>query len=359
MLIGQRYGDMDQTLKQRLVGAAVLIALAVIFLPVFITGPQDAMDSADDEQIMVPPAPAEKLSSKRLPVMDDNASQPQQQPEPAPQWPIATTPLDTGETTADTLTEPAASSTAPDADDSDAQVAADDTDAAATSTAGSAGEDVAVSDSATDTAIAEIAEPAPGATTGSAGPEPEPLQLTADGPDPDQWYVQVASLGNPDNVRRLQQQLQAMSLQALTERVQRDDISLYRVIVGPYSDNQTAQAALDRIADSDQRLRPVLLTPESASAGAGDSDDATSAMPEGLDRYAVQVGVFSTRERSDEVVARLQNAGFAGYQETIERADENLYRVRIGPLLSETDGNNIAARIKRDLDLDSLVVDYR
>ena len=150
-----------------------------------------------------------------------------------------------------------------------------------------------------------------------------------------------------------------MSLQALTERVQRDDISLYRIIVGPYSDDQTAQAALDRIAASDQRLRPVLLTPESAPAVADDSDDATSAMPEGLDRYAVQVGVFSTRERSDEVVARLQNAGFAAYQETIERADENLYRVRIGPLLSETDGNNIAARIKRDLDLDSLVVDYR
>ena len=350
---------MDQTLKQRLVGAAVLIALAVIFLPVFITGPQDAMDSGDDEQILVPPAPAEKLSSRRLPVMEDDASESQQQTEPAPQWPIATTPLDSGETTADTLTEPAASSTASDADDSAAQVSADDSNAAATSTADSADENEAVIDSATDTVVAENAEPAPAARSDTAAPEAEPVQLTADGPDPDQWYVQVASLGNPDNVRRLQQQLQSMSLQALTERVQRDDISLYRIIVGPYSDDQTAQAALDRIAASDQRLRPVLLTPESAPVVADDSDDATSTMPEGLDRYAVQVGVFSTRERSDEVVARLQNAGFAAYQETIERADENLYRVRIGPLLSETDGNNIAARIKRDLDLDSLVVDYR
>ncbi len=350
---------MDQTLKQRLVGAAVLIALAVIFLPVFITGPQDAMDSADDEQILVPPAPAEKLSSKRLPVMDDDASQAQQQAEPAPQWPIATTPLDTGDTTADTLTEPAASSTAPDADDSAAQAATDDSNAAASSTADSADDNEAVSDAATDTVAAENTEPAPVVTQSSATPEAQPLQLTSEGPDPDQWYVQVASLGNPDNVRRLQQQLQSMSLQALTERVQRDDSSLYRVIVGPYSDDQTAQAARDRIAASDQRLRPVLLPPEAAALSAGDSNDAASAMPEGLDRYAVQVGVFSARERSDEVVARLQNAGFAAYQETIERAEENLYRVRIGPLLSETDGNNIAARIKRDLDLDSLVVDYR
>ena len=172
---------MDQTLKQRLVGAAVLIALAVIFLPVFITGPQDAMDSGDDEQILVPPAPAEKLSSRRLPVMEDDASESQQQSEPAPQWPIATTPLDSGETTADTLTEPAASSTASDADDSAAQVSADDSNAAATSTADSADENEAVIDSATDTVVAENAEPAPAARSDTAAPEAEPVQLTADG----------------------------------------------------------------------------------------------------------------------------------------------------------------------------------
>jgi len=369
---------MDQALKQRLVGAVVLIALAVIFLPVFVSGPQQDRSTDEAEQILVPPAPESQLSSKRLPVIEDGSSLSRKPQADAPQWPIEASPAtdsaasdrvddSTGEA-ANTLDAPAASHVEAGSTRADDQGA--DQDSASTGDEDWL-QNMPRTDAATDsdnaTAAAVDDDPVPersqaaSAEKAETTPDPAPAapQLSATGPDPSQWHVQVASLGNPDNVRRLQQQLQGLSMATITERVQRADSDLYRVVTGPYADQAAAQQALQRIAAADQRLRPVLLEPEGVNATPEQAAASSAATPQGLDRYAVQVGVFSTRERSEEVVQSLQDAGFAAYQETIERAAETLYRVRIGPLLSEQDGNNIAARIKRDLDLDSMVVDYR
>jgi len=377
---------MDQALKQRLVGAVVLIALAVIFLPVFISGPQDDEYADNAEQILVPPAPASRMSSKRLPVIEDGTNLSRESSANAPQWPIAADPsTDAGDTRAESLTGPAPSHAESVMDAVDDQAAANDSSAIAAASNDRLQDDDSLQDTPQAEATDTTSSPAPAADqTGVAGdsdsgngrpgpaasvvPAAAALQLSATGPDPAQWHVQVASLGNPDNVRRLQQQLQDMSLQTITEGLRRDDTTLYRVVTGPYADQSTAQQVLQRIRAADERLRPVLMEPagftedstaEDSTAATAAASDQSASMPEGLDRYAVQVGVFSTRERSDEVVESLQNAGFAAYQETIERADDTLYRVRVGPLLSAQDGKNIAARIQRDLALNSMVVDYR
>lgn len=367
---------MDQALKQRLVGAVVLIALAVIFLPVFISGPQDDQNDDPAPQILVPPAPESRLSSKRLPVIEDGSSRSRDATGDDPQWPIALDSTSAGadRSNADALAEPTAAEGEEQRLSAD-NIANDDNTAAA-------GEDwLQDTPRAADADVSEAANTIAAGTNQAAAAKPPvsdkvaaaavssdtagtAVQLSAAGPDASQWHVQVASLGNPDNVRRLQQQLQGMSMQTITERIQRDDNALYRVLTGPYAEQSAAAQALQRIRSADARLRPVLLEPEGitpvpTTAATTAVADTAAAIPTGLDRYAVQVGVFSARERGEEVVAKLQNAGFAAYQEGIERSGETLYRVRIGPLLSEQDGNNIAARIKRDLNLDSLVVDYR
>jgi len=48
---------MDQALKQRLIGATVLIALGVIFLPVFIGGSDDQAVSLSSDEFLIPPQP--------------------------------------------------------------------------------------------------------------------------------------------------------------------------------------------------------------------------------------------------------------------------------------------------------------
>ena len=59
---------MDSGLKQRLIGAAVLIALAVIFLPMLVQGP--APDSGvSDLSMQVPDAPSGDYVTRDLPLV--------------------------------------------------------------------------------------------------------------------------------------------------------------------------------------------------------------------------------------------------------------------------------------------------
>ncbi|MCZ6802825.1 MAG: SPOR domain-containing protein [Proteobacteria bacterium] len=58
---------MQQRLKERLVGAAVLVVIAVIFIPMILTGP---IDSGSITKTNIPDRPSEKFSSKLIPLTD-------------------------------------------------------------------------------------------------------------------------------------------------------------------------------------------------------------------------------------------------------------------------------------------------
>jgi DedD protein len=58
---------MHQRLKERLVGAAVLVGIAVIFIPMLLTGP---MDSSSITKTNIPDRPTEKFNSKLVPLND-------------------------------------------------------------------------------------------------------------------------------------------------------------------------------------------------------------------------------------------------------------------------------------------------
>lgn len=58
---------MHQRLKERLVGAAVLVVIAVIFIPMLLTGP---IDSGSITKTNIPERPTEKFNSKLIPLTD-------------------------------------------------------------------------------------------------------------------------------------------------------------------------------------------------------------------------------------------------------------------------------------------------
>lgn len=58
---------MHQRLKERLVGAAVLVVITVIFIPMILTGP---IDSNSITETNIPDRPTEKLNSKLIPLTD-------------------------------------------------------------------------------------------------------------------------------------------------------------------------------------------------------------------------------------------------------------------------------------------------
>lgn len=66
---------MDTALKQRLVGASVLIALAVIFLPMLIKGPAPE-SGASDVPLNLPEAPQGEFETRELPLVTPGGSTP-------------------------------------------------------------------------------------------------------------------------------------------------------------------------------------------------------------------------------------------------------------------------------------------
>ena len=55
---------MDSALKQRLLGAAVLIALAIIFVPMFFSGTPPKTDGTTTQSLNIPPAPERNFETR-------------------------------------------------------------------------------------------------------------------------------------------------------------------------------------------------------------------------------------------------------------------------------------------------------
>lgn len=181
---------MDLALKQRLVGAIVLVALGVIFIPMLLDGPAD---QARHEVAMRIPAPPEgRTETRRLP-LNPVAEAETQAPE------------------SDTSTD-----TAP--------------------------------ESVPEVVVSKTPEPAGQPGSGDATPRARPEPATPAGTS--RWLLQVGSFGNPSNATSLVDALKAAGFSAYQESIQAGDQTLYRVRVRGWGTREAALDAGNRIGES-------------------------------------------------------------------------------------------------------------
>jgi len=207
---------MDRGLKERLVGAAVLVALAVIFIPMLLdetpSGPGPITESNIPEQ------PDEPFNSRIVPVKPKPAEV-ELPPPPA----------------VDSETERSAAEPATPAAETDV---APPTGNGAASEGGSSG----TAKSSTDS------EPA----TGETDKKPEVSQAMPKPGDkdakPSGWVVQLGSFAKEDNARDLNKKLQADGYASFVEPVMSSGERVYRVRVGPQVLRDDAEKVRDRIA---------------------------------------------------------------------------------------------------------------
>ena len=185
---------MDPALKQRLVGAIVLVALAVIFLPMLIQGPAPESGAAD-VPLDVPPQPAGDFETREIPLVSPRA---------APAGGALGMQPATGDDVlpaVDAGAEPVADATG------------DDEDPAAP------------------------ADPAP---PDDAGMFPPP---TAGG----DYAVSFGSFSSEAVANEVVSQLRASQLPGYRERAQVDGWAVHRVRIGPYGSRADAEALRNRV----------------------------------------------------------------------------------------------------------------
>jgi len=316
---------MDKALKQRLVGASVLIALAVIVLPMLLSGrPESA--SQYTQKIELPPRPDElTFETRRFPVTDgQGASQTDESQQAEIPMP-------------DVEPDQAAGSKV--------SIAPKPQDPAAAS-------DAASQQAASDAPLPDMA-PQNATPDGSVSPGDGSGVSTAEAGDQQpagRYLVQVASLSSSENASRLAVSLQEKGFPVLIDTVESDVGRLNRVRVGPFAGEAEAVQASGRIGKEIAGVNPRVVDQMP------DSSETAEIAADSLMRWVVQVGSFSDSTNAERLVEQLRTEGMNAYQETVTSSSTSIFRVRVGPFLEREEAIRIRQLLSERLSINGVVM---
>lgn len=320
---------MDTALKQRLIGAVVLVALAVIFLPMLIKGP--APDSGvSDVPLTVPATPGGQYETRELPLVTPGNA-------------------------------PAGG------------VVGMDNDAPAASA--SASEAIPLGSTPTDATAPML----PASTAGG------------------NFAVNFGAYATPADADAVIARLKQSSLPAFREPATINGKTAYRVRIGPYAERADAETVRLQAAQvrSDVKAQVVTLdvpavapasTPSATTAAAAVTTQAlppepakpvatapkpavatpkptpAPAQPVEAPRpaaanvgFAVQLGAFSHAADANAMRDKLRANGFSAFVEQVKTDKGTLSRVRVGPVASRADADQLKAQVAAKVGISGMV----
>lgn len=299
-------------MRQRVIGAIVLVAIAIIFLPMLLQGPESDRGMGD-VPLDLPTPPERAFEVRELPLA---------LPPAAPQTAAGPEPAD------------------PQASQSPAAAAGDRPDSAI----------VAVDTQApARTDALDQTEPSAPEAAPAPAPAAEPIPAAAAGGD---YVVQLGSYRDAGNARALDKELSDAGLPAYLEPTQSSGQTVTRLRLGPFASRGDAEAAAIRI----RQLRPDLPAQVVALSAVDPASAAQRALPE--TGFVVQLGAFGKSEDAQSLRDRVRKAGFPAFSEGVDTDGGRLYRVRVGPEVDKASAERLRDRIKAELKLDGLVVAF-
>ena len=345
---------MDSTLKQRLIGAAVLALVAMAILPGLLARPDVKDPDASDVPLDMPKAPDQKFETRELPLAAPDAQTPPggvlgmpgEKPAAAPQIsePVAESAVPAGESVA----APAA-----------AAVPADASVAKPLSPG--------MSEAGTPTPALPAATPAP-----AAKPPVEALPAAAVAAG--NYVVNIGSFGNVANANALVAKLRAAKLPVMADKVQTNGQTMMRVRVGPYADRTTAEAArlrADVVTGGTGKVvtldaAPVAAAPATKPAAAAPKPTAVTAAakPTGAppatvsSGFAVQLAAPAEEAAANSLRDRARAAGFPSFVQRIDTDGGVRYRVRVGPVADRSAATSLRDELSQKLGISGNIVSH-
>ncbi|MFZ2235028.1 MAG: SPOR domain-containing protein [Dokdonella sp.] len=319
-------------MKQRLLGAAVLIALAIIFVPMLLTGPGTKRTS-ETANLQAPPTPDRKFQERTLsldlPSPDSTSAQPTVATPPAAPDPNRITTVDTANAPPSAQTQ-------------------------------------------------AIDEPAASATLSpvTTAPSSPPSSTTPPPPDTDSvpgmaangnYFVHLGDYGAKKNATDLAATLKKSGYAAFTESSTFGGKPTLRVRVGPFVDRAAAEATRLRISQTNVRAPASVVqnagdaeaAPPSQKAdapAAASSSPTTNSSTVAAAGWAVQLGAFATIDEANRLRDKARAASFPVYIDKVTREGKPMWRVRIGPQANRGSAEAALARVSDRLKIDGVVV---
>ncbi len=379
---------MDSPLKQRLIGAAVLAALAIIFLPMLLKGPDVKEPDAAQVPLSMPNAPDQAFSTHELPLTVPDAHTPSggvlgMETRPVPRPDVDVTPAS------------ASSSVTPPLDSDVAPVAV-----APPATGSQVPGTVAPSAPLPATAPAVAANPAasapaqikpapttvvpaaPAQTGAAPAADAVPSTVKPSAVAAGNYSVNVGSFSNLGNAGALVTRLRNAGLPVSTEKVKLNGADALRIRVGPYADRAAAEAARLRAEsmaggsgkvvalDGDDKgaatvKPPVASKPATSPPAAAAQTPVPAPTPASAaskpaatvaSGFAVQLAAPAEESAALALRDRARAAGFTAFVQRVDSVNGPRFRVRAGPVADHNAAETLRDAVKQKLSIDGNIV---
>lgn len=319
---------MDASLKQRLVGAAVLVALAVIFLPLLVKGP--APDSGvSDVSLRVPPEPkpADGMVTQDLPLVA---------PAAAPADGVSGMPM---AEPGDAAAEPAPAAATP-----LAAVAAGDYAVSFGNYANAADADKVIA------ALQAAGLPGYREAVTLAGKQAQRVRI---GPFADRAMAESARLRATQV--RTDVDTKVVVLDAATPAEAPASAAAPTPEAAPAPKAEPKPAAQAPVAKPEQKPASKPEASKPAATVAKPEPPVSKPANAAGTGFAVQVGAFADAAAAGALRDKLRAAGFNAFTDTMNTDAGRRTRVRVGPAMTRAEADVLKAQVKAKAGIDGMV----
>jgi len=316
---------MEFALKQRLLGAAVLIALAIIFVPMFL-GNSPPKETSTIQNLDIPPVPERKFETRTLPVDPGGA---------------------------------AAGKPAPGAANPD-KIVTVDTRAPGTFEAPDS------PTAANPAAPAPAAVPVPAATPPAvnappaSAAKPPAAETKADVPAPPatpvpggRFSVNLGIYADAGHAAALVAKVKKSGYAAYSEAIEYQGKPAQRVRVGPFADRAAAEAVRLKIKQSEPKV-PSSVTEAAEQPAADAPAGAIAANRAG--GWAVQLGAFKSEAEANKLRDRVKGISIAAFVDRNGSGEQAMWRVRAGPFAERASAESARTTLKQRLQTEGMIV---
>ncbi|MBD8874027.1 SPOR domain-containing protein [Rhodanobacter sp. DHB23] len=381
-------------MKTRLLGACVLVALLVIFVPMFFSSNPSPASAGDQAvSLAIPPAQDSNLQTRTMSlapgapaasgtvapaasVASVAATATAQAPASGDQLAsvniASNRPADVGTDAAAPKAPPGGPTMGSGASPSQPVIPLQGGASSATRTAVAAGA-VAVGAAAV-AAATHASSPAQAAAPATAMPATASPAAAA-ATDHALYVLNLSAYANADSVDRLVRRVRGFGYPVLTRVITQAGKQLTLVTAGPFDSRTSAEAARLKItqtipgvpaklveglghADSNIASTPVATTTAARAAPAATPVTAppAAAAPPRAGGYAVQLAAMGNQGDANALRDKLRAGGFDGYVDTVSVNGKQLWRVRAGPQTQRADAERVRDQIQAKLGVGGNVV---
>jgi len=305
---------MDPALRQRLLGAAVLVALAIIFVPMFLGNAPPKPDSAI-QNLDIPPLPERKFETRTLQVEPPASAAP-------------------------SIAAPAKSSD---------QLPTVDTKAPPTFEAPEADKKTPVSAATPPAKAATDAKPATAAPAETKPPAAETPAAPGG-----RFSINLGVYADQAHADALVAKVTKLGFVAYSEPTEYQGKSAQRVRAGPFADRAAAESARLKIKQVEPKA-PSSVTEAVEPQPVADAP-ATAVATDRAGGWAVQLGAFKSEAEANKLRDRVRTVSIASFVDHSGSGEQTLWRVRAGPYADRAGAESARATLKQKLQTDGMIV---